>query len=610
MVSLLKQPLSQTSIERLDNKRPTSSSVSNSVKLEIKSVKKAVTYVKSSAIVCERTLAHKIPLVHPKIAEIMSDWRNDISNLGLCRSTISLSLSEPLLDQTFNLSNIIFDSCEKNVNSELVISLSDSTDEVEGCSIKKVVQKVHDLYLTNRQKFVIQTDSGYATVLKPLSNYMIEQHLLCKRTIGVFSGSQLSKFICFDIDMKERSDETTKQILKFLIENLNFNRNSILISKSGLKGYHLEIFFDSPKKLDDLYLLYDYVLSNLNLFKHEVEFRPSYTQAVKLPLSFNLKNNSFCHFVDDDLNILNTKKQELFNVAPANTLPNQIFSTIPKSISHLSDICNDSSTIFDKFTDSQRNFMTVSAINPNAIDFDKHAKDVIAYGHLIFENTRYKATISCLNYLVRNNFTIEDAIEIIKDVIRNTFENHRHLINHKTTLEFALSEVQRLSVYVDSASQNNDEWLPELTKEEIKFILSTKKFNHKAVLLALFLHWVRLGQRDSFYMTYSQINDYLGSLSKQNSLIHKDLLALEEQNMIKIISSNQKQKGSFIKKPNVYSINFKSDYSIRDSIKKLHIKNIDDLIRELPKLFKEDEIKSLVSKKQYYEKFKPSFKIS
>jgi hypothetical protein len=78
----------------------------------------------------------------------------------------------------------------------------------------KIIDKIYDLYVLNTNKYLIQKPGGeYSTITykkrntvgaRPLLPYMIQQHLNQKKTVGIFAGSYYTKFICFDVDFKNK----------------------------------------------------------------------------------------------------------------------------------------------------------------------------------------------------------------------------------------------------------------------------------------------------------------------------------------------------------------------------------------------------------------------
>jgi hypothetical protein len=175
------------------------------------------------------------------------------------------------------------------------------------------IEKLNDLYVLNRWRYLILKQNGiYQTVIyykddkkvkknnkhktSPLVDWNIIQHLQGQNTLGVFAGKingiESSKFMTFDIDVKD------KIIAKWYVYKLGdtLQNNGIYdfyISFSGNKGYHVDLFFDAPVPVTTLKRFFDYILIQSecdNIDCGEVEFRPTLQQGVKIPLGYNYRN--------------------------------------------------------------------------------------------------------------------------------------------------------------------------------------------------------------------------------------------------------------------------------------------------------------------------------
>jgi len=179
--------------------------------------------------------------------------------------------------------------------------------------LKSIVRRINELFITERKKYIIQNEDGtyrWLTASKKskvsmLHDFLIETHLKQEKTYGIFSGSMITKFVTFDVDIP--SHEIVHSIYNIL-NNVGVESKFIHTSWSGSKGYHIDIYFSKP--IASLYIkkLYDYVIFELQKrdpeikVKEVVELRPSPTQGLKLPLSINRKNKdpliNTCWYVD------------------------------------------------------------------------------------------------------------------------------------------------------------------------------------------------------------------------------------------------------------------------------------------------------------------------
>lgn len=164
----------------------------------------------------------------------------------------------------------------------------------------EVADRICELYISSRERFVIM-DNGNVFIPKrggsplKLSNRYVCHHLNHQYAIGIFAGNYSSKFICFDVDDGDK--ETVRKIIT-LVEQFGIPRNFVHVSTSGGKGYHVEVFFDDIVYTNKLAILYDYVIISGKLDARKVEFRPTHTQSIKLPLSVHYKTGNVCWFLN------------------------------------------------------------------------------------------------------------------------------------------------------------------------------------------------------------------------------------------------------------------------------------------------------------------------
>lgn len=163
------------------------------------------------------------------------------------------------------------------------------------------VNALMKLYVTSRDRFVMAMDERVFVPKDPdgkyrkLTNYVVMSHLNQRYAIGVFAPPVGSRFICFDIDSANK--ELVRKVQHGLIE-CGIPEDYIYVSLSGGKGYHVEVFFTDLIYSGLLRNLYNCVVSKEGLDPTIVEFRPTNTQAIKIPLSIHHKTRNVCWYVD------------------------------------------------------------------------------------------------------------------------------------------------------------------------------------------------------------------------------------------------------------------------------------------------------------------------
>ena len=167
-----------------------------------------------------------------------------------------------------------------------------------------VVNTLASLYVSYRGRYVVAKDGKYFTPhnfengeFKYLDKRALISHLNYQYAVGVFASRYSSKFVCFDVDLPD--PYVVHEVIDALCE-FGFPKEQIYVSSSGGKGYHVEMFFTDLMYLNLLHDLYSWVIAKKNLDPKKVEFRPTYTQAIKLPLGKHHKTGNICWYLDRD----------------------------------------------------------------------------------------------------------------------------------------------------------------------------------------------------------------------------------------------------------------------------------------------------------------------
>lgn len=150
-------------------------------------------------------------------------------------------------------------------------------------------------YCFYRQKYVIMTGDYTKTTMHYFTDKVIASHLDGIYALGVFAGEKVTRFISFDVDAGGKP--VVRKVIGTLVR-LGFPEDRIYVSISGKKGYHVDMFFDPYIYNEKARNIYDLVIWQGGLDPKKVEFRPTHTQAIKLPLGIHQKTGRRCWFVD------------------------------------------------------------------------------------------------------------------------------------------------------------------------------------------------------------------------------------------------------------------------------------------------------------------------
>lgn len=161
--------------------------------------------------------------------------------------------------------------------------------------IKYPVNEMMQRYGFFRGQYVLMRGAVINWVKNKFTTRQMWEHLSGNIALCVFAGPSNTGFLSFDIDLPE--PEVVRKVIDTLAE-LGVPRDKIYVSTSGGKGYHVDIFFSRSIYNWLAKELYDLVIFFGGLNPRKVEYRPTATQAIKLPLGIHQKTGNRCWFLD------------------------------------------------------------------------------------------------------------------------------------------------------------------------------------------------------------------------------------------------------------------------------------------------------------------------
>ncbi|MGG8954543.1 MULTISPECIES: TOTE conflict system archaeo-eukaryotic primase domain-containing protein [Staphylococcus] len=487
-----------------------------------------------------------------------------------------------------------------------------------------LVQAFEKLFISSKQKRIEQqSDGSYYVKHNGLARSHLISHLQGTKTIGIFSGDVYSKYLCFDIDTgsysKAQARNDVRVLVWSLISEFDISKEYITVADSGNKGYHVYLFFDDVIHVEYLRAFYREVLERTGYSTSDIEFRPTATQGVKLPLGIHQKTSKRCYFVDyfspkfkalNNNNIHNIKQLDTVRFKTKNNLKD-LYEIQAEEIYH--QLC--------KFLtkDEARTFtgvvnmldLTEKQIEHAETDIIKMLQDKT----LIYPDTRNKYTLLIAIYLKGQGNEPYYVEQIINEIMLNSKRNYNRLVS--SSERHIERETKKIVKYVFNTSigLKNGNTTIELYADEIKDVLALKNMRLMQLYLSMLIHAKRhqpIGS-NSFYMAYSTMADYGNPANR--STLRKYIHQLEELGRIGVVASNvidpirSEVEGYSYKKPNVYHI--KKSFN-QNSRQKVLVKadvtsvNINDI---LIKAYRDnvigiDEIKQLP--RRQFDKFKQS----
>lgn len=458
-----------------------------------------------------------------------------------------------------------------------------------------LLDAIKDRYIIRRNKWILQAhDGSYFHKHYALHDKQLQLHLEQKKTIGVFSRSDTTKWMCFDVDYEgdmDKAQEVIRRLCFTLEDDYGISRESMLLVFSGSKGYHLHLFFDSPapySKIKDIHLQ---IVQSIGESTERVEFRPQPDLGVKLPFSINKKTGNRCSLIDfhfreiPDESLLDVQKVD--GAAFLDYLDTtQIEKTVsPKKKKDLNKLMDD----------------TTLKIPINTED---HCNKMLQENTLIYPDSRHQSTRNLLAFLSSLGYEKDAVIGITQEVISNTFREARHLIDKDTTEDFALQEVIRLYPYERHRVIGEFSTNIRIHENEITTILQQRKKHMRQLLFVLLVHSKKYARKDgTFFMTYKQMNQ-MGMGNNRTRLLQY-IKSLEKEGIVEIVERNRKQKKERHHLPNKYRVMVAPQ---SDSFIELDTTlTRPNLERVCAHLIPKKRIRELVTREQYYKTFQPAY---
>jgi len=424
----------------------------------------------------------------------------------------------------------------------------------------KLIAKINELYINFRQHFTLLTKEGkYLSSKKmkgtpKLTDPWIRNHLREKQTVVIFSGKHTSKFLCFDVDVKNKTlaKWVTYKVIDGLV-NLGFSKSNIHVATSGNKGYHCFLFVKNGTNIENLKMIYEIILKEEELLQFEggqVEFRLTNTQGVKIELSRNFKNtetDNICWFVDTYTLEPIKNKEHILTINP---IPKEDFLYILDEIKDIHKL--------NKLKVNQEMQLIEKLTEPSSHKLHKHEGNTIERAIELLNNgltllgTRHNSILLLAKYFRYMGLDMNECINFLSD-----WMNKQNKKYYSSTLEESLSEIKRVSkiVYDKEYTLTTEYESIKIYTSEMEKISEVVNKKDKSVLYSMLLHSKRYSlQNGVFYMTQKQICEMVGYKKEDSAraVINK----LEQSGYIQVVERNVSQKSTYKKKPNKYKISF------------------------------------------------------
>ncbi|MBU9720548.1 MULTISPECIES: TOTE conflict system archaeo-eukaryotic primase domain-containing protein [Bacillaceae] len=476
---------------------------------------------------------------------------------------------------------------------------------------QNIIQKFNQLYIIKRSKYLILSDKGnYVTFdkkkyenAKYLTDFTVYRHLEGKSTLGVFATRRASKFICFDVDIKDihKAKWVTYKVHHALME-LGVPKNYIHISHSGNKGYHMEVFFSEPIENYVVKEFHSLVLTHAELIDidyGDVELRPTAEQGVKLPLGkhFKTKGNKRCWYVDYDKGLEPVRSYNyILNIEPVQS------ATIYDILNREKDSLLEEEVIevdnTDDYIEQKYEPLPSYKQNVNEDETIEAIEKLLSEG-LPMQGTRHNSLFKLAKYFKWLGLSGEQVNQELINWMEWQDES-KYSMKRKDWLK----DIEEIVEYIflnDIQLTVEQKEIEVSYNEMVQVVNICKSKNEKLLAYCLLIHSKRYSNASGvFYMSFNQMATASGLVEKSaRNIINK----LETNGLIEIIARNQmvtKKNGAFeTKKPNKYKVNIqtKPDSNVFKIDSELEYK--DSFNSCMVNLFTTDVLKELLPRRQF-----------
>lgn len=398
-----------------------------------------------------------------------------------------------------------------------------------------LVEFLNNHYVTIRSRYSGYKDGKKFTVSNrgwALNDKDLMQHVEGDIGLGVYFPKDCSIFIGIDIDMLdvELLNRVYNAVRRYGIDDSN-----MLISFSGRKGYHLDIFLSKPLSKKIIKKFFNCLIRDASITTEKIELFGGSAAAYKLPLGVHYETKKFCFPCDEWGNQLPT--ESIFSIEKLN--PQVICDAV--EINFVENPDSDLQIAFADLCDDVKPLESYNRTNESNL---KRVEALISSG-VHFKGARQKAILAVAAYCKDiKRLSVEETIDFMrswvaekwsKSVIDREIENH---IKHTAA-----------SVYKQNFRFNVSANRIDINLPEIREIFSVKSRNklQSAALRKLYFILLRHAKAYAdcngvFFMSYNQMQ--LANGSKERTALTRQIKKLVELGKVEVISSNQNAGGS------------------------------------------------------------------
>lgn len=423
-----------------------------------------------------------------------------------------------------------------NISYEEYLKEYDKESYIE----RLLVNFFDEYYITLRRSYLAYGDGGQTYTLtegqtygdsdKPagkLTKKQLSEHVKHWRTYGIRFPKQGSKIICFDVDVADFN------VVKLVYNCLGqyIDEKSILVTLSGGKGYHIDIFLNRILDRHSIKIFYELILSETGLDKITVELRGASDQGLKLPFGIHRMSNKYCAALDaagkeilekdlEDILLTRTKVDvnELVKKMQAKAeAAAEIASTILENQTENTILTDDEIIAFEEMAEEVKPLVTYNNLQKDFIgDLSRVYRNGFDGPDLRTKYTLKIALFLKCHMMCSEKDTLNEMLEWMKRCKNYNAKTKVFEADIKNTVKRIFKEDLKLSVAANEV---------KISKVEIKEILSIKCRSSletralRKLYYMMFIHSKAYSNEDGvFYMTLDQMQS-MGARKNRGELL-------------------------------------------------------------------------------------------
>lgn len=428
----------------------------------------------------------------------------------------------------------------------------------EDYNAKRILNFINEFYVTVRYRYWMYSKNRGSSTLTvgentkaPLTDSTIKDHLNGAYALGVYFPQGFTRLIGLDIDFKDDlggAKEALERVYNAVTSYVE--PENVLMSFSGKKGYHVDIFLSSwiPKETADCF--YQVILSDIGYNKEQVELRGGTdARPYKLPLGIHAETGCRCYVVNQYAKEMDTIKT-IESVKKADI--RRIYEAVDINYDYEENLLSDEEIIEFEELDNEVRYLDIYS---NTNEGRAKTAERLFLNGIHEAGVRHDSMLLIALWLKSRSYCMREVKEqLIKWKDRCT--------NYKTPDREFLKEINSMvkTIFEKDYKFEVQARRIVISQPDIKEIFSIKTNNKLKTKALIKLYYILLihsrayaDDEGIFYMTYEQMNQ-VGAVAVRVK-VKTQLKELESMGKLVFVREGEiNEDAKFGYKPNMYRL--------------------------------------------------------